>query len=929
MRPDYRGVLGLKNIHKKSDAFLHIYNRHKNVRRSLAVILRMWQISATGCANEGHNLQKARYYAITQLRVNPSDIGLYLANIFLYLETGDYDQASEVLTHLNSYKNWYKSNDTQIYYIIIFLESLLSIKNERNSKQKNINAFKEPVDPRYKGLCDLLYGILLYEQDNKNALAYYISSNDNGNNSVFLYVYLYKYFSKYETDAQIINASMARILGDCLLWCAQNTINTDTIINKQYHLLLQAFDINKNLKYALFGIQTADGNISDDLLYALCNSYIADNDVSNDALKCYRLAASRQSKIKGLAQCFIRASYENGNEDISAYMLSDTVFSDNTAANPELYIFIWHVMLRYHGNNVTEDLYDRIYLAGEYCLNNGIEGRYAETIYAFMFLNRDRYKIKNEKVDLLFSRFSRGLFTYNLIVNNPHVKYIYITENEKLHMTFCEVKERNATVKAVNDDFAYFCLGVGGYDIIANDVTVKPAGVSFSDERMRAAFYTSLHAYGYKPLELLIALCKSETAPDEVLGQTIESNGISAGYANELHAILAHRMYTAGKYDEAVRYYAKTDENYLEDSYIEQMLDVFIGTGHYNEAARLIRKKAHCVSDRALFGFLKSLAEHEICRVQIADAAYEILMKSMFDKTLLTLVLEHYKASLEDWEALSDVIGSMSMYEQRIDEMIIKNSVHMQKSGEGFQKTLERLYHYSDKSALPQIVLDALVYLLYEIIVNDLKVSYETMLMLEDVYENCSYAGDVAYNALDLKAMLCIALCKLHIDFGANLIRGARIIDECVDICQRYGFILPFLKNNKRVKGYTFVEKHTALCYRALPGKQVFLHYRAQGDTEYMKVKAHYFAFTMYFAAVPHFYGETLEYFFSEQSTSGSIATKENTITNNTMHSTEDEDTFFAINNALIYEQMFRHEMAEKIIQRLTNEQRKPAAGLL
>jgi len=95
-----------------------------------------------------------------------------------------------------------------------------------------------------------------------------------------------------------------------------------------------------------------------------------------------------------------------------------------------------------------------------------------------------------------------------------------------------------------------------------------------------------------------------------------------------------------------------------------------------------------------------------------------------------------------------------------------------------------------------------------------------------------------------------------------------------------------------------------------------------------------YVKYGLYAAAVPIFFGETFDYYFSEESDSGSVTTKEQSVTNSIAFEAEAnseaaDDPYFIINNAIVSALNFKHDQAEKLISDLVKDVRPVRAKLM
>jgi len=91
-----------------------------------------------------------------------------------------------------------------------------------------------------------------------------------------------------------------------------------------------------------------------------------------------------------------------------------------------------------------------------------------------------------------------------------------------------------------------------------------------------------------------------------------------------------------------------------------------------------------------------------------------------------------------------------------------------------------------------------------------------------------------------------------------------------------------------------------------------------------------YLRYGLYSTKLPLFYNETITYYYSEEMPTGSIATQESYHKNTAPYLNDNHpDSYFAINNAIIYEQMFKHQLVEDIVDGLVGDLAEVSGTLL
>jgi len=150
----------------------------------------------------------------------------------------------------------------------------------------------------------------------------------------------------------------------------------------------------------------------------------------------------------------------------------------------------------------------------------------------------------------------------------------------------------------------------------------------------------------------------------------------------------------------------------------------------------------------------------------------------------------------------------------------------------------------------------------------------------------------------------------MHTQHGDVILRSA------LEAGRQAGIILPIFKEIKdKNLLQPYIEKSQPIIYHSQPDRNVVLHYRARGAEGYFPQKMKYVGFGVFTGHFIHFYGEDIEYYIEESIGTGSIATQPQIISNNRPHLLENPgDLYYTINNALIFEQMFKYEQVEEII---------------
>jgi hypothetical protein len=208
---------------------------------------------------------------------------------------------------------------------------------------------------------------------------------------------------------------------------------------------------------------------------------------------------------------------------------------------------------------------------------------------------------------------------------------------------------------------------------------------------------------------------------------------------------------------------------------------------------------------------------------------------------------------------------------------------------------------------------------------------YETLISLEKIYLNKKLTGRDSRSpelSEQLDEYLAYGLSHVYLGFGLVTADSGQIITDALDAMERNDILFPIFKQNKdKVTSRSYIEKNMPFVYHSLPDKNIFLYYRIKGENPYRKRRMRYLRFGLYEAHIPVFYNETICYYFSEELPTGSIRTAEmetrETGFLDLSWAASGADPYYIINNAVIYEQMFKYSNAEDL---LTAYLQKPRA---
>ena len=927
-------------------------NVNNSVTDIVAAVSLFWQCYFISGKRE--MLHEANHTAVTAFAAKPGSIDIYLCMIFINLELGNTDAAAEQLRQLRSYRNYYKSKNHATYALLAYFQAILHkrVGNE-NELSKAVDALEDFVaerlergDLQHEGFVLCVLGAAIgIDGRNADSFAALEESFERGYRGPFLYALAYKLLGD-----KLELSGTHRLIVSTFRWCVGHGLD----IRQMADFYADNISFAGRPSYLCYeALLTACD--SEWLLEKLTARLIESGDYSRQASSYYRMAENKQLRIDGLATAVVRSAFENKLDDISRHslkqFLSDHTFELDNLTDTGLASYVYHQLITNKKlSDLTDSYHDDILEFACYAYDSKIgdadTGRYINSSYKYFveycleFERRNGISLTDSVLSsndslarlayyagAISAKLSPCLFTYELTFSSPEVRQVWVSEKDKRRSQPYDVADGRVRVSAVGADFSCVCFAADMRALVDTQIRVTKYAP-------RASFELLHHCYrkGISDDNLLIALARYFISLEgalersvrvirkhsdklalgvEILSRSLKLECISESFATRATTALGSLCAALDNHTAALDYYTQIGDKYISDKHVEKMLEVFMETAQIERAARLISAKPHCIKERALFKALVRILtvvnaspdnpEKQALIPGVVNVAYELMLKSWFDKAFLEIVLQYYRGAQEEWHALSSALHQLGADDARLDEKIIRDSLFTHSFCRGSQRVFARMYGNDPRHAIVPAYLTNCV---YEIIINGVAPEPEIIDILERQF--------IKYRDVRLGCGLVYA----YLQGGVTTTSSDYILQRAFAAMQSRGILLPPFKGVKDKNAFgTYLVKNTPFVYRTLPDKEVYLVCRFSPDSDFVSIKMNYLFFGLYTCHVVQFSGETIEYYFSETSKSGSVDTKMETIASNEKSLLENtDDPYFMLNNALIYEQMFRYDKVEEIV---------------
>jgi len=888
----------------------HIEEHSKtDIKTSTILAMRFWQAARYSKLDSDARIymQRANHTTLTAHRRNASHLEMFCLTIFIAIETGHYDNANEMLDKAMEYKTFLRGSASLQYAVLCFLYAYLEIRQRRTRSAKK---YWRALTDQFKANSDsvelsIMQGLLhLASDEYSEAYSHMREAFRKGSSNIFLYEGLYRYYNLTP------NSPEGGTILAVLIYAAERGVDINTLAERHQTALLNAAAANPIAGERLYTISGYPP-----LLQQICTHRIAKSDFSACAYKYYKEAESKQITVSGLFHALVQAAYINKASAINHYALAKFLETANMqAGDTSLAVYVYHLILTTPElERLLPERQSEIMQLAETCIQTGVAGLEANSLYFYYWSKCKEQGISDENVVYAEEVLRNELTMFELTAaENSPVCYVYITEPQRRGMSEYDMSGESVVVEASSPNLSYTCLGVSKRAILDEKLTVKRM-IPGADPQLYQYFFNKGDRRFYLLTYLTDYYLAQDNPPNEAISvfeEMLVEKSIANAYRMRILLALGRIHYNAFSFEEALACYGEIDEDALDNDFTGQMLRVYMQTDEAERAVKLLAKRHLHIAKDMLFESICALLTKPVDHAPLAGAAYSLLLNGYYTEALMELVLEHYQAGYSEWTALARVVEN----DMRIDIRILETALWMAEWDEEAQWAFVRVYA-TDSAA--EIVEEFIEYAKYEIFTNAARPEYDTLEILEFRWEETR----------DVILTWGLASCYLH--HNITTFKSEEIIAHAIDVLENEGILFPVFKESRFAR-VPFIEKYQPFVYRGTPGKEYLLHYRIDDAAAFTTVPMQYVKYGLYVTCLPLFYNEEVTYFFSEEMASGSIATKEQTVKNVSPflydHPT---DPFFAINNAITYEHMFKHDQVERMVSGLVKDVQVVRSGLM
>ena len=659
-------------------------------------------------------------------------------------------------------------------------------------------------------------------------------------------------------------------------------------------------------------------NKSKTLLSVIYKLMMKNDKLPKDAFKWIKAAVEADLRITNLYENYLTYCDKSVMEPLPKLLLLYFTYNSTLDYTNKAYLYA-NIYYNRYDDTITYDNYK--YQMERFVLDQVSKGHsniYLARLYRDMLepsmINADTSKM-----------LANILFSYRITCKNPNISVVYIRHKETEEVQTKALVNGEAYVNIYTQD-AGIVLGDRNGNRYTDSSLYECKKVFDGDKYIPLAF-----KYLKDDLWMQLYFCEngkkygySDRDMVESYKKVIQDNRVSEYCKKELIGRIIDYYYLEYEGDSFDEEYIPIDIDKLDEECRIKVIETYIANNRYDDALEIIRKRgAMGVNPKKLLRMCSSLIE-DTCgeRDDEVLAICEMVFKQhKYDEQVLKYLVDYYECSTKDMVDLWRAARDFEIDTSKLEERILYQMMFIRSNSSAFPEVFESYYN---RGARERVVEAYIAYNSYNFFVKNVVIN-------PDIFRVIEHRIKEEIDTIDVCKLALLKFYAEDID-SINLtdsqkVIGQKLLDEMTD----KKLIFPFYKKfvGSLEVPHSILDK-TMIEYRTNPDTRVFIHYvmeNAGGMNEYMVENMENVYEGIYTKSFVLFYGDTMQYYITENRSDEEELTESGSISNDVMKSDLMHGRYDMINDMLacielqdtqtLKKMMNGYVMSEKMAEKL------------
>lgn len=794
-----------------------------------------------------------------------------LLKTYLYIINHDEDKTKLMLEHFKEVSENLKKDAPITYSGYLYLNALYNKEDSTILEVvKEIWEIYNNENDDIEILWFLLYLDKKFDLNKQSKLQELKKQFSRGCRSPILY---YEAFSVFKEDSSLLN-ELGNFEIQVIHWATKNQYRNEEVAIQYVYLAGRMKSFHRLVFENL--VDFYGHYQSKDVLTAICSMLIKGHKTSTKYFIWYQLGVEAQLRITELHEYYM-------------YAIDET--KDVTLAQPILLYYIYNSSLN---DKKKAYLYSRIIKDKD--KNPSIYRTYITKIESFA-LKQIKLHCASENLSVIYDdvlkkemideelagHLPQIMFQYEVQITNKNIKGVYVVHKELEGEIYVPVVDGHALMHIyTNNPIIYLVDQFDNRFITTVDYTINKLIHSKEFEEKCYSLNPSEAMLTLHMAELMQSYEKNDYESIEIRKRALRIPNLREDYIRTYLKSLIYYYYDNFEGDLLEDYLTNIDLDKLHKSERDRIIEYMISKKLYMRAYDMT--KEYGVDgigveslEKLMINYIKEKKEEK--DEFLLQLGFQVFSKGKYNSTIINYLLSYYFGTtnemLQLYQGTCNLdVDTMELEERLLAQMLFANS-HLEDSLNVFKR-------YKKQGKNHSLIKAYLSFIAYEYVVHDQEFSKE---LLQDMKE------EVLYEENDVCTLAILKNYKEEKELTEEEVKYIELkIGEFLD----KGIVLGFFREFKgRVKLPESIVNSFFVEYKASPKKKVFIHYLLSSslneEENYITEPMNHVYQGIFVTSFLLFYGETLQYYITEESDEKKVVTESISATLDNKLEAEDE----------------------------------------
>lgn len=699
------------------------------------------------------------------------------------------------------------------------------------------------------------------------------------------------------------NPGLLRVLNsfeiNVLIFGAKNKFLEDKLIDQALSLIETTR--NRTGKIVKLMLMIWENDNSKPILEGLCRTLIRNNYVGEKYQHIYEAGIKSEIKITQLFEYYMMCRNPKDMSPMPKMVLMYFGYNNNLDYMKKAYLYA----------NITHNKADnpqayRTYLpqmqvfVREQCelgrINDHLCVLYKNLITPDMITEDNAEAISN-----LF-------FTYKITIDNKNFNKIVVRHKELKTEQEYELNRMSAYVRIYTDDAAIAFVSPrgnrfnGGAGMAMTRVLEDDSIVKKCLELNDKLEFVKIH-YCEKMLKYQKQSMDSIEKVKSILGM----NSINRAYSKKLISVVIDYYYDSYDVENFENFLASIDSELLSDKDVVKTIEIRIIQGEYDKAFEMLKKHSamHIIPKRLMKLCSKKIVTTDGENKRLLDLAFLVFKNDAYDELILQYLTEYYNGSTENMLLVWKCASAFEIDTFDLEERIL---AQMMFTGYRSDDMVDVFTNYHSRGPRDRIVEAYLSYNSYLYFVKEEAIPEEVFELIEVCFENEKELSDVCK----------MALIKYYSEKNSLSEFRKELASQILYVLARKEIVFPFyIKLKDEIRLPYDISDRTMVEYRANPKSRVIIHYVFENKDhkkKYVSEDMKQIYEGIFVKQFVLFYGESLQYYITEECAGKESVTDSVTLINNVTCPDKADGRYESLNDIIACNEMHDGETFRKLI---------------